>query len=242
MDRKFRSKSIAFKLTIAFVVSLVLQSVLLVSFMVAGGVMEQAEANQYRIFAEKVKGRRNNLENQMKNVWTNFSHHTDTISRYFDSPDGLEYRGQPDRLLEALAPEVLDALYDTKTTGVFLILPDEGETDGSLAALYFRNNNPDRNSSQNENLYMLIGPWNVAEKMKISTTANWNFRLEVNGENRDFFQKPWSAAVENGRSKWLGYWSPPFQVNEEDEDVITYPFPCLDRTEGCWLSLAWRYP
>ena len=55
MDRKFRSKSIAFKLTIAFVVSLVLQSVLLVSFMVAGGVMEQAEANQYRIFAEKVK-------------------------------------------------------------------------------------------------------------------------------------------------------------------------------------------
>lgn len=126
MDRKFRSKSIAFKLTIAFVVSLVLQSVLLVSFMVVGGVMEQAEANQYRIFAEKVKGRRNNLENQMKNVWTNFSHHTDTISRYFDSPDGLEYQGQPDRMLEALAPEVLDALYDTKTTGVFLILPDEG--------------------------------------------------------------------------------------------------------------------
>ena len=46
----------------------------------------------------------------MKNVWTNFSHHTDTISRYFDSPDGLEYQGQPDRMLEALAPEVLDAL------------------------------------------------------------------------------------------------------------------------------------
>ncbi len=120
MDRKFRSKSIAFKLTIAFVVSLVLQSVLLVSFMVAGGVMEQAEANQYRIFAEKVKGRRNNLENQMKNVWTNFSHHTDTISRYFDSPNGLEYQGQPDRMLEALAPEVLDALYDTKDHGCVL--------------------------------------------------------------------------------------------------------------------------
>ena len=247
MDRKFRSKSIAFKLTIAFVVSLVLQSVLLVSFMVAGGVMEQAEANQYRIFAEKVKGRRNNLENQMKNVWTNFSHHTDTISRYFDSPDGLEYQGQPDRMLEALAPEVLDALYDTKTTGVFLILPDEGETDGSLAALYFRNNNPDRNSSQNENLYMLIGPWNVAEKMKISTTANWNFRLEVNEENRDFFQKPWSAAAENGRSKWLGYWSPPFQVNEGDEDVITYSVPLFGQDGrvlavfGVEISVSYLY-
>lgn len=247
MDRNFRSKSIAFKLTIAFVVSLVLQSVLLVSFMVAGGVMEQAEANQYRIFAEKVKGRRNNLENQMKNVWTNFGHHTDTISRYFDSPDGLAYQGQPDHILEALAPEVLDALYDTKTTGAFLILPDEGETDGSLAALYFRNNNPDRNSSQNENLYMLIGPWNVAEKMEIATTANWNFRLEVNEQNQDFFQKPWNAAVENGRSKWLGYWSPPFQVNEGDEDVITYSVPLFGQDGrvlgvfGVEISVSYLY-
>ena len=101
-------------------------------------------------------------------------------------------------MLEALAPEVLDALYDTKTTGVFLILPDEGETDGSLAALYFRNNNPDRNSSQNENLYMLIGPWNVAEKMKISTTANWNFRLEVNERKPRFFQKPGARQRKTG--------------------------------------------
>ena len=54
MDRKFRSKSIAFKLTIAFVVSLVLQSVLLVSFMVAGGVMEQAEAKD--VYKRQVRG------------------------------------------------------------------------------------------------------------------------------------------------------------------------------------------
>ncbi|MFQ9701566.1 MAG: hypothetical protein ACLR0U_02415 [Enterocloster clostridioformis] len=80
----------------------------------------------------------------------------------------------------------------------------------------------------------------MAEKMKISTTANWNFRLEVNGENRDFFQKPWSAAVENGRFKMkLGDTVvPPFQVNEEDEDVITYSVPLFGhRTEGCWHCL-----
>ncbi|MFQ9701565.1 MAG: hypothetical protein ACLR0U_02410 [Enterocloster clostridioformis] len=156
MDRKFRSKSIAFKLTIAFVVSLVLQSVLLVSFMVAGGVMEQAEANQYRIFAEKVKGRRNNLENQMKNVWTNFSHHTDTISRYFDSPDGLEYRGQPDRLLEALAPRSWTPC-TTKTTER---VPDTArpiETDGSRRPV-FQEYQSDRNSSQNANLSYAYRP------------------------------------------------------------------------------------
>lgn len=54
----------------------------------------------------------------MKNVWTNFSHHTDTISRYFDSPTGWNIRDSRTVMLEALAPEVLDALYDTKTTWV----------------------------------------------------------------------------------------------------------------------------
>lgn len=206
-------------------VSMVLQSVLVVSIMMAGGVMEQARVNQYRIFSEKVKGRRNNLENQMKNVWTNFGHHGDSLSRYLDGPDGLVRQDQPDRILETLAPELLEVLHDTKTTGAFLILPGQGEPDDSLAALYFRNNNPDRNSSQNENLYMLIGPWNVAEKMKVATTANWTLRLNIGEENQDFFRKPWEAAIENVRSKWLGYWSPPFHVNEGDEDVITYSVP-----------------
>lgn len=225
MERRYRSRSIAFKLAVTFMVSMVLQSVLLVSIMMAGGVVKQAEANQYRIFSEKVKGRRSNLENQMKYVWTNFDHYTDTISRYFGGLDAKASEGQPDRMLEDLAPLVLEALYDTKTTGAFLILPDQGEAQDSLAALYFRNNNPDRDSSQNENLYMLVGPWNVAEKMKTATTANWTFRLELDEENRDFFKKPWEAAVKNGRSRWLGYWSLPFQVNEGDEDVITYTVP-----------------
>lgn len=247
MDRRFTSKSIAFKLAIAFMVSMVLQSILLVSIMVAGGVMGQAEANQYRIFSEKVKGRRTNLENQMENVWTNFGHHTDTISRYMDGPEAREMQEQPDKILEALAPEVLETLYDAKTTGAFLVFPDQGEPDGSLAALYFRNNNPDRNSRENENLYMLIGPWNVAEKMKIATTANWTFRLDMEGENRDFFQKPWEAGMENGRSRWLGYWSPPFQVNDGDEDVITYSVPLFGQDGrvtavfGVEISVSYLY-
>lgn len=74
--RRIRSKSIAFKLTIAFVVSLVLQSVLVSSHVVAGELWNEEPTNT--ACCRKGKGRRNNLENQMKNVWTNFSHHTDT--------------------------------------------------------------------------------------------------------------------------------------------------------------------
>lgn len=47
----------------------------------------------------------------------------------------------------------------------------------------------------------------------------------MNESNRDFVYKPYEAALNHGKSKWLGYWSSPFQVNPQDEDVITYSTP-----------------
>ncbi len=80
---------------------------------------------------------------------------------------------------------------------------------------------------------MLAGPWNVADKLKIATTANWSYRLELSSSNRDFYTKPYEAANEYGRSAWLGYWSTPFKVNPQDEDVITYSVPVFDG-KGMW--------
>ena len=45
---------------------------------------------------------------------------------------------------------------------------------------------------------MLAGPWNVADKLKIATTANWSYRLELSSSNRDFYTKPYEAANEAG--------------------------------------------
>lgn len=53
--------------------------------------------------------------------------------------------------------------------------------------------------------------------------------------------------MENGRSKWLGYWSPPFQVNEGDEDVITYSVPLFGQDGrvlavfGVEISVSYLY-
>ena len=161
MGKRNVSGSIAFKLAVVFIFFAVFQSILLASLMISGGVLKQAKANQYSIFAEKVNGRSDNLENQMKNIWTNLDYDAEQISQYFET---MEQEGAPenaDAMLEELAP--IDTLFRVKTTGVFLVMPDQGrEGDGALPALYLRNNNPDRSSRENSNLYMLVGPWNVA--------------------------------------------------------------------------------
>ena len=61
--------------------------------MISGGVLKQAKANQYSIFAEKVNGRSDNLENQMKNIWTNLDYDAEQISQYFET---MEQKGNPE--------------------------------------------------------------------------------------------------------------------------------------------------
>lgn len=234
--KEIKSKSIAFRLALAFIITAVLQSVLLASLMIVGGVLDQTEKNQYKIFAEKVSGRKDNLENEMNYVWTNFERDTDQIIRYFDESGYQRGEAQADQVLEDLAPLVLDALYNTKTTGAFFILPGDGEEKDSLAAVYFRNMNPNRNYRKESNIYMHIGPWNVAEKQQVATTANWSLRLNLTDENREFFDKPYNAALNEGKSKWLGYWCTPFAVNPQDDEAVTYTVPLFGK-DGSLLGI-----
>ena len=108
-----KSKSIAQKLALAGRVSAVLQSSGMWAVLVAGGVIRHSKENSYAIFAEKVSGQADNLENQMISVWTNFEHYTAQIRQYFtdEAIKGVETAGSVDELLEGIAPVVLDSMY-----------------------------------------------------------------------------------------------------------------------------------
>ncbi|MBT9779458.1 diguanylate cyclase [Clostridium sp. MCC353] len=230
MNRK-RSDTIAFKLAIAFIITAVLQSLLISYLLISGGVIERSKSNEYKIFSEKVNGRADNLENEMTNVWTNFELYTNQIRQYFTEMSSLngENVKSADEILEDMAPVVMDALYYTKTTGAFLILENEDGGENTHPAVYIRNVNPDRADEKNSNLYLLSGPWSVAEKMKVVTDSNWSPRLALTENNRDFYEKPFQHVGIAPVDRWLGYWSPPFKVKPDGEDVITYSIPLTDK-------------
>lgn len=251
MDKRRKSDSIAFKLSVAFMVAIIVQSLLLSITLVIGGVIRQSEINAYQVFHERVNKRADNLENEMNNVWTNFDYHVGELQSYFTEVD-LK-KGRPtDEILEDVAPLLMDALYYTKTSGVFLILDNPPEpvldSDSSTyGALYLRNANPDRNDARNSNTYLLIGPWNVAEKLKIVTDARWNFRLNLDETNREFYDKPFHNAGLTQDISLLGYWAHPFVVVPGDEPVITYSIPLIDKKGnkigvfGVEISVSYLY-
>ncbi len=190
-----KSKSIAQKLALAFIVSAVLQSIVMWAVLVTGGVIRHSKENSYAIFAEKVSGQADNLENQMTSVWTNFEHYTVQIRQYFtdEAIKGGDAAGSVDELLEGIAPVVLDSMYYTKTTGAFLILNEVEPGTNNHAALYFRNANPNRTDVRNASTYMLYGPWNVAQGLQLVTDANWGYRLDLDAIDSDFYEKPFSC-------------------------------------------------
>lgn len=239
----------AFKLAIAFIISVMLQSILMSGILIYGGVLEQSRDNAYQIFSEKVNNRANNLEGEMENVWTNFEHYTNQISHYFTEQNATN-RAQiktTDERLEDLAPVVMDAMYYAKTTGAFLVLNEGRSEDDSHAALYFRNVNPSLNRDKNENIYLLAGPWSVSEKLQVVTDARWSYRLKLDESNSAFYERPFQSIGLADDNRLLGYWSAPFQVVPDGEEVITYSVPLTDENGipigvfGIEISLEYLY-
>ncbi len=231
MGRQMKSKTIAQKLALAFIVSAVLQSIVMWAILVAGGVIRHSKENAYAIFSEKVSGQADNLENQMTSVWTNFEHYTTQIRQYFtdEAMKGGDGAKSVDELLEGIAPVVLDSMYYTKTTGAFLILNQVEPGTNDHAALYFRNANPNRTDEKNASTYMLYGPWNVAERLHVVTDANWGYRLNLDAVPSDVYEKPFGNIGLTEDTKLLGYWSKPFKPAANGEDVITYSVPLADK-------------
>lgn len=227
----FRKRnSIVFKLTMVFVMAMLLQCVLMAGILIFGGVIEQTQDNAFHLFAEKVSRRKNDLENEMKNRWTNLDHYSMQLSHYFTERCMDKNVGDMDgnELLKGAAPYLVDALRAAKTTGVFLILNDNAENSALHSALYIRNSAPNQNNNDISDLSLLAGPWNVAQSMRMSTDPKWNIRLLLNEENGDFYRKPYEKIALTNHNQLLGYWSAPFSLFPGDEKIITYSMPLTD--------------
>lgn len=238
-------KSIAFKLAVMFGIVIVIQIVLIAALLIFGGVFKQTEEKSFQFFSEKVSHRKSSLENEMNNVWTNFDQYMEKISQYYS----LYGRDQStDEFLTNIAPFMQDALGVTKTTGIFFIMNDDNESDDSRhPVVYLRNADPTRGVTDKANLSLIAGPWEIAKEMRITTSRNWDLRLDLTRENRDFYDKVYENRHLSDNERLLGYWCPPFKLTNDDEKIITYSLPLNDEKGnligvfGVEISLNYLY-
>lgn len=222
MERK--STSIVSRLTKLVLGMIILQTLLIGAALIVGGVIDQAEENAYQLFHDKVANRKDYLQREMKNNWTNFQPYLKNMGDYLYESDGNE-----SVFFKKAMTDLVDMLRTTQATGVYVILNPEDGNANEFPALYLRDYDPIMNSYEEDDIYMLYGSSALAKSWKIPLDQTWRSSLKINEENQEFITKPSTNTDASSKSFLLGYWAKPFQLNEDDVAIITYSMPLFDK-------------
>ena len=146
--------------------------------------------------------------------------------------------------LETVFYDMVEVLQYNSTSGIFLVLGNDGDTDseGEYKGFWVRDSDPQTKTASRTDLLMERGSKVLSQNMSISLDTSWHtdFRFQGNGKRDadDFFYQPYITAenyVDSRTSmKNLGYWSKPFILEDfykDNHKMITYSAPLVyDKT------------
>lgn len=229
---KFTCKynSIMFRLMRPMLIVLLVQGILFVVIVFGGGTIERFTENSFAILNERVRGRKNYLQNEIKKIWSNVEEFENHIQKQVNLVNLQKNPEKASELLENISDNAVVILRQRLVTGAFVVL--EGDGDDQRKGIYIRDLDPSFNPTNNSDILMERGSMDIAKKLDVSLDRRWsaNFKLAKQDEQAEFYYKPFLAAKEYKgiSSKDLGYWSRPFRLNEDDAEVITYSIPLID--------------
>lgn len=232
--RKWKGNSIVKKILIPMLLVMLLQSGLFAGTILWGGTIDQLNDNSYAIFNERTAGRKNYMQNEMIQHWSNLEDYAKKITALAEpylGDAGVVQTSDPasptEQLLTAIAPEVIEIIRRNSVTGAFVILNGDGnpEKDG----VYIRDLDPASAPTDNSDLLIERAPTRVARDMGITMDTWWNPKFTI-GEKELYYMNPYEQAVKRPEVGIvdLGYWSQSFSLSGEDQPVITYSLPLRD--------------
>jgi diguanylate cyclase (GGDEF)-like protein len=217
-------QSITYKMTLFLIILVIGQSLVFTSVLIIAGVLKESETNAINTFEDKVSNRRDYIQREMRNRWTNMDAYLDIFSK-----DLLSYAKKPDQnFLNGEVDTLIEMLRTTMATGAYIILESDSLY-GDHDAIYIRDYDPILNDQVNNDLYLVAGDNQISLTHDIPMDGIWRYHFNINEENGAFFEKPYNLAPIYGDARALGYWSKPFSITPEDAPVITYSLPLTDQ-------------
>ena len=235
-----RHHSIMNRLLYPMLAVLFAQGLLFAVILLRGGTIDRITKNSFDILDERVLRRKNNIETEMIQRWSKLGSFGQYAQRELDQflkqKEVTYAQLQEDSnlsatFLEQIAEQMIFALRQQMTTGIFIIL--EGRTGQSHTGLYIRDLDPLFNPTDYSDLFIQRGPSRIARHLNISLERQWEprFILMNDKQSFDFYYKPLYAAQQypDLEPTDLGYWSLPFQFSENEVEVITYSIPLVNQ-------------
>ena len=200
-----------------------------------------------------VENRKVVLENDMIEQWSSVYKESDSLSSALTkvlSDHQMDMQGfmgsgkVQEEYLETVFYDMVEVLQYNFTSGIFLVLGNDGDTDseGEYKGFWVRDSDPQTKTASRTDLLMERGSKVLSQNMSISLDTSWHtdFHFQGNGKRDadDFFYQPYITAENYVDSRTsmenLGYWSKPFILEEfykDNHKMITYSAPLVyDKT------------
>ena len=221
--------------------------------LIFSGIRSNMENAVIGLDSHTVENRKVVLENDMIEQWSSVYKESDSLSSALTkvlSDHQMDMQGfmgsgkVQEEYLETVFYDMVEVLQYNSTSGIFLVLGNDGDTDseGEYKGFWVRDSDPQTKTASHTDLLMERGSKVLSQNMSISLDTSWHtdFRFQGNGKRAadDFFYQPYITAenyVDSHTSmENLGYWSKPFILEDfykDNHKMITYSAPLVyDKT------------
>ena len=221
--------------------------------LIFSGIRSNMENAVIGLDSHTVENRKVVLENDMIEQWSSVYKESDSLSSALTkvlSNHQMDMQGfmgsgkVQEEYLETVFYDMVEVLQYNFTSGIFLVLGNDGDTDseGEYKGFWVRDSDPQTKTASRTDLLMERGSKVLSQNMSISLDTSWHtdFHFQGNGKRDadDFFYQPYITAenyVDSRTSmKNLGYWSKPFILEDfykDNHKMITYSAPLVyDKT------------
>ena len=221
--------------------------------LIFSGIRSNMENAVIGLDSHTVENRKVVLENDMIEQWSSVYKESDSLSSALTkvlSDHQMDMQGfmgsgkVQEEYLETVFYDMVEVLQYNSTSGIFLVLGNDGDTDseGEYKGFWVRDSDPQTKTASHTDLLMERGSKVLSQNMSISLDTSWptDFRFQGNGKRAadDFFYQPYITAenyVDSHTSmENLGYWSKPFILEDfymDNHKMITYSVPLVyDKT------------
>lgn len=217
--------------------------------LIFSGIRSNMENAVIGLDSHTVENRKVVLENDMIEQWSSVNKESDNLSsaltkvlsNYQMDMQGFMGSGRvQEEYLETVFYDMVEVLQYNSTSGIFLVLGNDGDTDseGEYKGFWVRDSDPQTKTASRTDLLMERGSKVLSQNMSISLDTSWHtdFRFQGNGKRDadDFFYQPYITAANYVDSRTsmanLGYWSKPFILEDfymDNHKMITYSVPLV---------------
>ena len=221
--------------------------------LIFSGIRSNMENAVIGLDSHTVENRKVVLENDMIEQWSSVYKESDSLSSALTkvlSNHQMDMQGfmgsgrVQEEYLETVFYDMVEVLQYNSTSGIFLVLGNDGDTDseGEYKGFWVRDSDPQTKTASRTDLLMERGSKVLSQNMSISLDTSWHtdFHFQGNGKRDadDFFYQPYITAANYVDSRTsmanLGYWSKPFILEDfykDNHKMITYSAPLVyDKT------------